>query len=297
MKSIASLPPELLREVMLYLPVHDLLAFSQTSKHNYAVAHVSLMELNIGVFPNQINALLSDMDSSSRTSGSSTSSQRINIILSKRKTKSANLIMFHQNTVAARILHRHAPSLRSLELALWDLQATTADALAKASQLRHLSLRLDHPHARAVDLHRGFWCSSPGSTVWNSLFTAPSNARSRSTSPSPSSSKQSESSALVRSTVFGQLESLTLERAGITDWQLLRLISENPKLREIRLHKCLTITDEFFRELSRSPIGKSRLRVLHFTSSDNPLVDRRILRWIGKLGALEVSLTNFSHFF
>ena len=259
MPGIAYLPTEIIREVLLYLPISSLLAFGQTSKYHYAVQQISLAKLRLGVFPTRLNGLVSLMESPEETTHS------VQIIMEQRKTRNKDMTILNQNVTVSRILHKHYKSLRSLEIALWDLQQSSADALSKLGRLQHLSIRLDHPNTRFLDLPRSFWGKSPGSTVWNCLY----------------SKDQS-------SPVFGRLESLNLERAGITDYQLLRIINENPTIREIKLQKCLTLTDEFFRELPKSHAGQ-RLQTLHFLQSDALSIDSRILQYIEGLPALKVS--------
>src|SRR5213075_481700 len=95
-------------------------------------------------------------------------------------------------------------------------------------------------------------------------------------------------SSLSGKPVFGRLESLTLERSGLTNYQLECIINGNPRIKEIRLQKCLTLDDEFFEYLAHSPIANT-LEVLHFTKSDRPEIDDRILKYIDKLTALKVS--------
>ena len=256
-----SLPPELLCEVLEHLPISSLLAFGQTSRYHHALQQRSLRRLRLGVFPTRLDGLLSQMD----TLGDDDTTHSVQKVLDKRRSRSKDAIFFNQNLTIACILHRFSLSLRELEISLWDFQQPAAEALAKLKGLRSLSIRLDHPNSRCADLHHSFWCHSPGSTAWNQLYAG------RDASP-----------------VFGRLTSLNLERAGITDYQLLRILEENPSITGIRLRKCLTLTDEFFRDLSRSSVGK-QLKVLHFTQSDNSRIDERVLQHISAMPSLQVS--------
>ena len=185
-------------------------------------------------------------------------------VLGKRKARNKDMISFNQNLTVARILHRYSRCLRDLEISLWDLQQSSAEVLAKMNGLRRLSIRLDHPNSKCADLNHSYWCHSPGSTVWNHLYA-----------------RKGETP------VLGRLTALNLERAGITDYQLIQIIEQNPKITEIRLRKCLTLTDEFFRELSKSKVGKE-LKTLHFTQSENARIDGRILKHISAMTSLEV---------
>ena len=260
MYEISCLPPELLREVLSYLPIQSLLAFGQTSKYHHAVQQTSLSNLGLGVFPTRLDGLLSSME----MIGIHDKTHNVQNVLEKRKTRSKNAIFFNQNLTIARIVHRYAKSLRDLEISIWDLQQSGAEALAKVDGVRRLSIRLDHPSTRCADLDPSFWCHSPGSTVWNTFYA-------RHDTPK----------------VFGHLRSLNLERAGITDYQLLQILESNPKIAELTLRKCLTLTDELFRGLSRSRISK-QLKVLHFTQTENARIDGRILKYISGMSSLEV---------
>lgn len=267
MYELSSLPPEILREVLLYLPIPSLLRFGETSKHHRALQQVSLSKLRLGVFPTRLDGLLSLME----TVDDVDDTHSVQRILEKRRTRNKDMIMFNQNLVVARILHKYSASLRDLEISLWDLQQPSAEALAKLKGLRRLSIRLDHPTSRCTDMHHSFWCHSPGSTVWNHLYAK--------TRGMP---------------VFGRLTSISLERAGITDYQLLRLLEANPDITEIRLRKCLTLSDEFFRGLSQGKLGK-QVRILHFTQCESPRIDGRILKYIEAMTSLEVRHIEYNH--
>ncbi|KAI4148496.1 MAG: hypothetical protein LQ340_005065 [Diploschistes diacapsis] len=251
MYELSSLPPEILREVLLYLPIPSLLRFGETSKHHRALQQVSLSKLRLGVFPTRLDGLLSLME----TVDDVDDTHSVQRILEKRRTRNKDMIMFNQNLVVARILHKYSASLRDLEISLWDLQQPSAEALAKLKGLRRLSIRLDHPTSR----------------FWNHLYAK--------TRGMP---------------VFGRLTSISLERAGITDYQLLRLLEANPDITEIRLRKCLTLSDEFFRGLSQGKLGK-QVRILHFTQCESPRIDGRILKYIEAMTSLE-SLSFFACF-
>lgn len=88
---------------------------------------------------------------------------------------------------------------------------------------------------------------------------------------------------------MGRLQSLTLERAGITDYQLAKVIESNPELTELRFKKCFNLTYKAFKNLSESKIGP-QLETLHFTWSDNDKIDERVLDCIAKMPKLEVCL-------
>lgn len=129
-----------------------------------------------------------------------------------------------------------------------------------------MSIRLDHPHTRYSGIDAQFWNSSPHSKIWNIL-----------------ASKQGETTAL------GSLQSLNLERAGITDYQLAKILESNSSLTEVRLRKCFNLTNKSFKMLADSKIG-GLIETLHVTHNDE--IDETALEYIGRLPNLKVSELN-----
>ncbi|KAI9825413.1 MAG: hypothetical protein M1832_001143 [Thelocarpon impressellum] len=259
--ALLSLPPEVLQETLTRLPISSLLSFGRASRHAHALADCSLGTLALGVFHSRLSGLVSFMDSSETGQASAFA---VTLLLEKREARNKQQLIRNQNTRAAAVLHRHAHSLRDLELVLWELQPVVIEALARMPNLRRLSLRFDHPHTRHSRISRSYWDEAPAGTVWNLLAESPKGRD-----------------------MFGRLESISLQRAGITDYQLKQIIRRNPRVTELRLQKCLVLTHGFFDWLAnRSPIADT-LRVLHFTKSGSAEVDARIYAHIPKLTALE----------
>ena len=258
MSDISNLPPEILREILSYLPISSLLSFGETCGYHHALQGISLNRLKLGVFPTRYNGLISLVESTSDLD----TTHNVQIILRRRKTRTKSTVIFNQNLTISRILHKYGRSLQHLEMALWDVKPPMAESLLKCHNLQSLSIRLDHSNTRWADLGRSFWCESPGSTVWNYFYARPGDEP-----------------------VFGRLKSLNLERSGITDYQLLMILHENPAISKLRLQKCLTLTDDFFRQLSRSE-ATLRLNSLHFENSDNPTINTRLLKYIECFGSL-----------
>ena len=175
------------------------------------------------------------------------------------------MVIRNQNLLLFKAVSKYQYTLRILEVALWDLQHQPAESVGRMHNLRHLSIRLDHPHTRSSDVDRLFWRTAPGSTVWNALYPGKNGGR-----------------------FLGRLESLNLERAGITDYQLQRILEENPKICELRLRKCLMLTREIFAFLARSESGR-RLKVFSFTQNSSTEIDNRVLKHLDHMTNLEVS--------
>ncbi|MCJ1478477.1 hypothetical protein MMC13_007157 [Lambiella insularis] len=259
MAQIFSLPVEIVVEIIRHLPIPSLLAFGTTSKYFHSLQSISLSTIRLGVFPTRIHAMISLLDISPDRS----SLHDVQVILSERDSRTKKTVIRNQNATISNIIDKYQHSLRHLEITLWELQSAV-EPIAKMRNLRSLSIRLDHPQARFLDIDRSFWTDSPASTVWNALYANK-----------------------TRPKVLGRLRSLNLERCGITDYQLQRILEDNPNISDLRLRKCLYLTEDFFGYLAGSQVGQ-RLDVLHFTQNTAACADDRLLRHIGKLLNLTV---------
>lgn len=262
MPNLTSLPLELTREIINYLPIPSLLSFGLTSKDNHAIQAVSLSTLQLGVFHSHLSGMISFLESSSGRS----SIHSVPVTLARNESRTKDQVIRHQNNTVRSVLDRYRHTLRDLELVMWNLTEATSVSLAGLRNLRRLSLRFDHPYTRHRDLDKSFWDTSPGSTVWNNL-----------------------AALRGKGTSFGRLESLNLERSGITDYQLQQILQNNPRLTELRLQKCLSVTEETFEYLGGSDVGE-RLEVLHVTKTDSKGIDERVLKHIAKFRKLKASL-------
>ncbi|KAI9893591.1 MAG: hypothetical protein M1814_006387 [Vezdaea aestivalis] len=281
--ALTALPAEVVLEILLHLPTTSLLTFSQTSQTAHSLALSALQSLHLGVYHTRIGSVISSISRSTAsltTSGTSFAgrgaSQHIPIILSKREARDKNQIISNQTERLVEIVSRYTSTLRDLEVSAWALEDSLADLIASIKNLRCLSIRLDHPHVRHPRVPKSFWDLSPPSTVWNLLSSGGGIL-----SPSWSGKARRCSGQAL-----GRLEAITLERAGITDFQLLRLLERNPGIKEIRLQKCLTLTAGFFEGLAELDLSR-RIEVLAFTKNDSADIDDRILEHIGELTSLK----------
>lgn len=259
MATLTSLPPELTREILNYLPIRSLLSFGLTSQNNHDIQAASLCTLQLGVFHSRLSGMISLIESSSKRSGT----HSVPVVLSKNESRTKEQVLRHQNCIVEGIVDRYQQTLRDLEVVVWDLTDATTASLAQLFNLRRLSLRFDHPYTRHRDLDRSFWDVSPASTAWNNLAAVRGKGKS-----------------------LGRLETLTLERSGITDYQLQQIIESNPRLTELKLQKCLGLTEETFEYLANSEVGK-RLEVLHITKTSSDEIDTRVLKHIAGLRNLK----------
>ena len=277
---LASLPPELLRSIMHHLPIPALFALGQTAHYPRAVQLTTLTTLQLGIFPSRIDSIFSTLDGAATTYDPT---RNVQIVLPKADGRTKDAVIREQNARSTKILRQepHQNGLRDVELALWELQRSTAQALTGLRRLRSLAVRCDHPHTQHPRVDRKYWHTAPGSTVWNHFYASPNR---QSTKNGP------QWTTTAAEPILGNLERLTLERAGISDYQLRKILAENPSIRELRLRRCRTLTAETFEYLARSDVGQ-RLEVLHFTHSDGEEIDARILEYIGQMPRLrELSL-------
>ena len=271
MTNLDSLPPELIHEIMHHLSIRALLAFGLTSKIYHRCQSMSLSTLRLGVFQSRLSGIASLMESSEERS----SIHSVQVILPRSESRTKSMTVRNQNNVIECVVKRYRHSLRDLEIALWELSQGTARSIAQMENLRHLAIRLDHPHTRHTGVDRNFWRTSPGSTVWNVL------------------SNELGHNSTNRS-CHGRLQSLALERAGITDYQLQKILERNPSITDLRLQKCLLLTQETFEYLANSS-HRCNLKVLHFTQSTSSEIDNRLLPYIEMLSKLDVSIFKASN--
>jgi len=59
--NILSLPPEIFLHILSFLPVQSLLRFGQTSRTSHHLATSSLHTLSLGIFPNRISSIISEL--------------------------------------------------------------------------------------------------------------------------------------------------------------------------------------------------------------------------------------------
>lgn len=268
MARIHLLPPEIIREVLQYLPIPSQFAFGQTSRTHHAIASTAFTRLRLGIFPSRLNGMVSILEAGD----CQPSTHSVQVVIPKRDGRSKEMVIRKQNALLSSIIVRHGQTLRDLEIALWDLHQSAAESIGRLRNLRHLSIRLDHPHTRFLGIGPSFWKSAPASTVWNALSTP----------------RQKNLPIQQAQTGLGRLRSLVLERAGITDYQIQCILEDNPSITELRLQKCMGLTEDFFKHLVQSNVGLG-LRIFHFTHNESEWLDNRVLKYVEQLPNLHVS--------
>ena len=258
-RSISSLPSELLHQILTYLPIPTLLTFAQTSKQNYAASISALETLELAVLPRRIYGVLTflnsfylddpdggdaydDFSSHYQVTVLSELSSLFNRTAKKTKHPQfqepkltplqyrEQLFALH-NSVAHSVLSTPTLSkLQTLRLHLYHLTSPELTGLLATAfhHLRNLHLNFSHPYLHDTCLPAHYWTSPmflKGSPVWNSLAGL---------------GDEHASKLKLRT-----LESLTLERAGITSVQLRRWIERNPRLRQLTLRNVLGVDKDF----------------------------------------------------
>ena len=260
MAFFSSLPYELVVDILCYLPIQSLLDFGLTSSHNRKLQQCSLSDLRLGV----LNSKLYATNSLAESKSYGNCPYNVQIIVPRKELRNKGYLIYLQNQRIQNAVQIYRHSLRVLEITLWEFKESTAKVLAQLWNLKHLSICLNRSHSKYSSQKQGSRQNYPGSTVWNSL-----------------------ASKAGTSSVLGRLNSLRLECADITDYQLRRILAGNPRIRELRLHQCLNLTRETFRYLAISHFAPL-LEILYFTEVNNEHIDDRVLKYVGRLLKLKV---------
>ncbi|KAL2852466.1 hypothetical protein BJY01DRAFT_244462 [Aspergillus pseudoustus] len=256
---IRTLPPEIVLQILSYLSFEDLLAFGATCHSNYEYHIVSLKRLRLGIFEKRVHSVISLLQAGWANpdqfvrlwgNGEEEPSYTISVVHPQSRTfkreskreytndprrrasmhdrpRTQEQMVRLQNQIFSRALRKYGPSLRYLEFMAYDLNLDGAAALGSKCQhtLRHLALRFEHPHIRDGLMRPTTWHQpAPASEAWNSLIGIGSRCK---------------------SSGLQNLETLILERAGITPWQLMMLVKRNPGLRTLKLRTCRGARPEF----------------------------------------------------
>ena len=257
-----ALPLELILHILSYLPFEALVAFSEVSRASYRAHILCLRRLRLAVFEKRIHCLIShlqagwanpeqvgkfagdedirgdytisiiqpnvkriDQDATCKPS-TKTNEQRRRSQSQQDRSRAQDQMIHMQNRVFTKMVNRYGPSLMKLEFMAYDMDIEGAQALSTKCQhtLHHLALRFEHPHIRDGYMRPSSWLHpAPASTVWNLLIGI----------------------GQYQGMGMSGLESLTMERAGITPWQLMMLVRNNPRLNVLKLRTCRGVQPEF----------------------------------------------------
>jgi hypothetical protein len=264
---ISSLPPEVLHEILTYLPIETLLIFGRTSKRNYSAATQALQNLRLAILPRQMHGTLAFLstttfeeidtdvgdvayDNPCRNQVLVTSPLPSSFNETRSRTKRPagptpaqhreKLIQL-QNALACSVLSTPTlVSLTSFSLYIYHIISPALTEILATSfpNLKELRLNFHHPYLHDSCLPAQYW-SNPiylePSPIWNALAGI-----------------GDRHNASLR---LQKLEKLTLERAGINSYQLQRWVERNPNLKELRLRNVLGVDLEFVQWLGRHHSG------------------------------------------
>lgn len=345
------LPVEVIFVILSYIPIPALLAFGATSKSNNKLHTYCMEKLHLAIFHKRVHATVAHLGTGIKQNPKTAMGQRIvegrrvRIVLppstryaspeeckvplrfsspysaatkypvSKRKSRgscrmvssddggfvhsiSTERTVRAQNKTFAEIVRRYGHSLDELEFLAYNIneEGTMAIGTSCGSRLRHLALRFEHPFVKDTSLPYGYWTApAQGSTAWNSLIGI---------------------GPVKRGLNIINLESLVLERAGITPWQLRMLVERNPRLKVMKLRTCAAVQPEFVNWLGGisdsdsedkgddvdKKVPGSSLTVLWMENCDDIRTVKSIdgidchdidtgLEWVRNLKSLEVRLT------
>lgn len=288
---LLSFPPELLVNVLSFLPIPALLKFSETSRYSHSLANASLHTLSLGIHPSRVSGLISNLAATQcpqpKKVGSSFSlldpcaqaiwrttedpdahvtnngPYQVSVLIPDAQAFDYTTLVSFHTALTKSVLIRHGATLRNLELSLWTLTAPIAKALSTLSALRALSIRIeDFPHVRAVPRRLIASQRVEQRKAWDTL---------------------------VKTAVWApRLTALRIEGGDISTNQLRTLLQKSRWCRELWLCKCSLIGKEFWRFLGNEWEGRTALRILTIMRCGAHL-DEEILNIIGSLRDLQVS--------
>lgn len=185
-----------------------------------------------------------------------------------------------QNEIAADILCKESvQNLRSLSLQMYEVRSLelTSAIARNLPKLKHLELRFCHQFVHDQTLPGNYWREAPeGNPCWNALVGL-----------------GSENQKALR---LRELQTLRIERAGLTSTQLQKLVEANPQLRELHLANVTGVDLEFVNWLAAyCESGKSKLEKLELESC--PRLNMQQLEdfvWLSGITESESSVRNLS---
>ncbi|PVI06522.1 hypothetical protein DM02DRAFT_423781 [Periconia macrospinosa] len=298
--SLMDCPPELLINVLNFLPVQALLRFGQTSQYNRHLAQSSLHTLSLGIHQNRMSAAICKLAAtqypelkhiksvfepsyqSSAPTRKSWSSRRssvgsdyfpeddlekdpygVSVLISDAEVYDYSTLINFNAALTKSILTRHGGTLRNLDLSMCTLTTPIAGALARLSALRVLSIRIeDSPHMRTIPRSRMSSQRAEQRRAWDILSDM--------------------------ATWGPRLEALRIEGGEVSTSQLSQLLARSRWCRELWLSKCNFIGEELWEWLGSEWQGSASLRILGVMRCGGQIGDLA-LDVIGGLSNLQVS--------
>ncbi|KAJ9664274.1 hypothetical protein H2201_005266 [Coniosporium apollinis] len=246
MATIHSIPPELLFQILSYLPIRSLLSFSVTSKSCHALASASVTTLSFGVYPTSLASKISRLHHTAATDielAEKDDPTTVSLIVPEaEKLPLPALYAFH-GALTTSVLLRYSNSLRHLDLTVWTLDQCIATALGGCRSLRSLTLRIENPHVR-LGADAAWELSESGVKVMR---------------------KVDEDDAWdIFDGAWGRLRELRVEGARVSSEQLRKVLRVNPSVRELSVQRCKKLDKELWRFLGAEWVGRRDLEALSY---------------------------------
>ncbi|KAK7514662.1 uncharacterized protein IWZ02DRAFT_372598 [Phyllosticta citriasiana] len=180
-------------------------------------------------------------------------------VIPKASEHRPNTLLTFHTALTSSILSRYSVSMRNLELSVWALTPPIADALASLKNVRRLSLRVEDPFGRGSPSFFRAMPEAASGTEWNKFADA-----------------------------WGRLDTLRLMGAGISDWQLCRILERNPGLKELWLKKCPDVGHDLLKYMAEEWDGRLALDALSLIECDAAVeIDEEAMEYIGELTNLK----------
>lgn len=110
MAALSTLPPEIPREVLRYLPIRALLDFGLMSNNNHALQSCSLSKLRLGVFHWRIGGMVSLLGATADRSYL----HSVQMILPNDESRTKVKVVYNQNLRIQKVVDAYQHTLRDL---------------------------------------------------------------------------------------------------------------------------------------------------------------------------------------
>ncbi|KAJ4325526.1 hypothetical protein N0V94_000669 [Neodidymelliopsis sp. IMI 364377] len=262
---LLELPPELLIQILASLPISPLLKFAQTSRYARNLAYSNLHSLSLAISssrrPTWYEKLVPLPVDSLPPSRIDCEPHKILVRIPQAWNFSYPTLFNFHNKIITSVLNRHATTLKTLELSLWTLSTSVAQALADLPALRELKIKVEnlHPVPRAqLNLQRKqereAWDILSQSAIWPP-----------------------------------RIQHLRIENAEITSTQISTLLTKTTQCAGLELIRCDMLTNALFDSLNSPTCAKVQhsLESLGVIHCGNVHLNQTALEVISKMHRLQ----------
>ncbi|ORY11495.1 hypothetical protein BCR34DRAFT_587838 [Clohesyomyces aquaticus] len=302
-RSLLSLPPEILLNILHVLPIPSLLKFSQTCRFSHDLAISNLHTLSMGIYPSRMSCIVgrlaatryplpktiesafSLLDPLSSAQGSNQSSRSSSV---EPEYPSSSKATFYDDNDPFRvsIVIPDAHQFDFMTLVKFHTALTQSVLSRHCATLRTLDLSLwtlSTPIANALSRLPALRALSLRIEDLHHVRPVPRTYMA-------TSHIEQDRAWDILSTSAGQwasrLDALRIENAEVGDEQLIRILSQTRRLGELWLYKCSQIDVSLWSFLGSEWEGRTGLRVLAIMHSGTQL-DEEVLDVISTLDGLQ----------